>query len=1439
MSTGSGVLDFVIGAVAVAASFFVPGLPAWAASGLFAVGSTYAQMGMQRMRMSQEQEGIKQNVRSTQANLPVVYGTTRIGAKVVDVRQADDADGAFGDLHPEIGAEDVLVRVLAFAVGSENGSGINSISNVQFYGKDENVITTLDGTDMSTTNVQGRFVDYLKYTRLLGADGQTRPASLGTHAGWGTDMKGEGIGSLALFLLWDSNVYRGGIPNVTALVEGNRVYDPRDPTGGPDSDGFVFSNNPALCILDYLTSKRYGAGVAYDARDGGGVEEIDEQSFIDAANYFDEVVNVGGVVNQTRFTMDGWVDTSKKPARNLRDMLSSCRSDLIWQNGQYRLVVRQEATAETFELTEDNIIGEWEWTRLGSTVPNLIEATFVDADSDYQPASVVWPLTGDTTFLDADNGVENRIEVELPFTTDYYTALQIALVTLKEARQDVMVQVTATEAALQLQVGEVVQLTHETPGWTQKEFWVTGISVRPDATVRLMLQEYDVNAYNIETLAARATLPGTDLRDPFQVDAPSALTLTSDSSTAIDTQDGQAIPRILADWTASPDPFLDHYEIEYKLSSASEWDRAPDASKDRTAAVITPVTDGETYDVRVLAVNHLSVRSDKDDAGANASVTAGTQPGLDVRNALDNFREINRTDTEITYGWDAGSAVDTINVYENEQTLPVGTDPWPDVGTTTPDQILDASVTNTYTVTRPPEGSVLYVQFTPVTTDTVYGPNERDIIAAEAGEANSIVSLVVDVDDEDGSAEIRLDVADATVSVRVDYNIGASPAWPTEAEVEAATDIVSISNAEGSLTLPADSVGLGEKLRVRAAPYTAASGLGGDGTATDHGSLASGEDVRTKFRVPKLEITDESEDGTDGSMTVQVNDPDNLADELFYRTKSGSGAWSAWTSKAVDPADGSTHTETVTLEEDHLSFIQFRLDYTLGGSASSDTVTSGGFDKGRIARGFVSPVLDEDAQTASAYAVGDYDTTGWKILASTTESAVSEANVDGAATISGRVLTPTDVGTLASGLQLGDEIFYGAKAIGPDGNGPYIKTSVFMKNIAPTLTVTDESEDGTNGTMDVVVDDPGAQADSLEYRTKSGTDAWSAWTDAVGGGAAPTDGTTYSQSVALQEKHLSFIQFRLTFTLRGETQRVTASSGGFDKGLIPDVTVAPIIQKSGKVSLLAKGDVDTSSVRVLASTNGSLDIAGVEADGDSVLVDDRVITPDEAGDFDLGLSLDDVFYVYAIGYSETGGTGTKSELAKAKARYNTELNAMRVQVAPLPTQWGNAAVNLRLMYEPLSDEVQSFDYEIREYHDGTLYRFVTYTVSPVSGAGREDNTSFWLFDSDASASGIVYTYDVVITPYNATGGGGGTGTAGRSFVIDIGETDDMGVGVKAEDEDNAGVIRIGDRFIAGSGIEMDTDNNQRPRLKTRKTISTGEPGATVEPDGHIWYQVSS
>jgi hypothetical protein len=105
-------------------------------------------------------------------------------------------------------------------------------------------------------------------------------------------------GHTKIYIRFDTSVLESGPPNISAVVKGKKLYDPRTGTT-------VWSANPALAVLDYLTSTDYGLGA-------DRASETSSADFISAANLCDERVLLGSA--PIAFTADPASDALTFPA---------------------------------------------------------------------------------------------------------------------------------------------------------------------------------------------------------------------------------------------------------------------------------------------------------------------------------------------------------------------------------------------------------------------------------------------------------------------------------------------------------------------------------------------------------------------------------------------------------------------------------------------------------------------------------------------------------------------------------------------------------------------------------------------------------------------------------------------------------------------------------------------------------------------------------------------------------------------------------------------------------------------------------------------------------------------------------------------------------------------------------------------------------------------
>jgi len=453
-----------------------------------------------------KQPGMQRNSTGTEVSLPIIYGKAKVGMSIVDERQGSDVN--------------VLALVGAFAIAPEAGSGIEEVTDV-FFNEARALEGPVFGTNSSGNNPQpfdnsvvkspwngnvgsGTYgTDFwLEYFLHSGADDQLVDYALNDEfsTAWGTNAEGVGVAYIVLWLYFNEDIFTNGVENVTMKVRGCKVLDCQSL-----GSAAAYSENPADCIRDYMTSTRYGLGIP--------AAQIDDTSFSTAAAYCDESVTItisGGddVTLDDRFTCNGFLMPDDGPLSNLERLLSSCCGRLVMEGGKYKLIIRKAQSAETFELNRTNIVGDWSFVRTGiDETPNTLVCTYVDSDLNYTPRPITIPEAGaSNAYLTDDNNYAVEARLELPFTESLYMAEMIASQQFLERRADMGCTVVAQREALKLAVGDVVNVNHDTPSWTDQTMWVEAVGLRRDGLVGLALKEYDAAAYTVPTMTVKATL---------------------------------------------------------------------------------------------------------------------------------------------------------------------------------------------------------------------------------------------------------------------------------------------------------------------------------------------------------------------------------------------------------------------------------------------------------------------------------------------------------------------------------------------------------------------------------------------------------------------------------------------------------------------------------------------------------------------------------------------------------------------------------------------------------------------------------------------------------------------------------------------------------------------------------------------------------------------
>ena len=554
------------------------------------------------------ERGILLNKQSNDANIPVVYGERLIGGTRVFM-ETSGTDNTY------------LYMAIVLSEGE-----INSIEEIRVDDKVVTFASSLsDGTEVEVGSGDSNFYkdseSLIRIQPFFGTDGQSASSLLSTLSSWGSNHKLSGLCYLAVRFKWNQDAFTG-IPKVQAKIKGKKVvfYN-----SSLQAQTAAFKTNPAWCLLDYLTNERYGKGIA--------ISEIDLQSFYDASVVAEtQVTPYSGASDINIFDTNVALDTSQKIIDNVREILKGCRGYLPYTEGKYNLIIETTGTA-SITLTEDDIIGGY-----NLSIPtkneryNRVIVGFVNPDRNFQVDEVQFPPIDDSglpsadqhsTMKTADGGFLLEGRFTFKTITSPYQAEEMAEIILRRSREALTLGITVSFDAYDLAIGDIVNITHSSLGFSAKGFRVVGITFNEDFTIGLALVEYQASHYTWATKSQVASTPSTNLPNPFAIQPPASVTLTD---TLIEYNDGTVIVALDVSIGASPDSFIDFYQVEYKLSTDSNFIIYAQGSglNHRVLNVI----DQQTYDVRVKAVNTLGVSSTY--VSAQRTIVGAIEPPSDV-----------------------------------------------------------------------------------------------------------------------------------------------------------------------------------------------------------------------------------------------------------------------------------------------------------------------------------------------------------------------------------------------------------------------------------------------------------------------------------------------------------------------------------------------------------------------------------------------------------------------------------------------------------------------------------------------------------------------------------------------------------------------------------------------------------------------------------------
>lgn len=496
--------------------------------------------------------GLSSTVKSPTQARPILYGRTKTAGTVVYIQTSGD-DSKY------------LHLVLAMA-----GHEIDAYEEI--YIDDE--LAWKVGTVQTKFSTTARF-------NLYTGNQTTADADLVSESNeWTGTCVLNGTAYIYARLEYDVKVYNNGIPNITAIVRGKKVYN-------PVTDVTEWTQNPALCIADYINDSRYGlTGIS-----------IDSTALAESVGVCAQQVDFENESGQTqqhdRYQINGYIDTSEKVSSNIENMLSCMFGEVVYSQGKLHIKAGYYKEP-VLDIDESVIVGDitLQTKQSKRSQYNGVKGVFLSSEENYTLADYPAQLSSAYVLEDGD---PNYLDMTLPFTTDNVRAQRLAKLALGKSRQQRVITVPVNLVGLKIKAGDNIRINNTKLGLTNAIYQVADyeLDFSEQLKVNLVCIETGASLYDWTiadqqdfSVASDVQLWDGSAKPPTNLVATSTTEVLSDGTTSV---------HIDVSWTAPVDVYLDYYVLKFGNSSITTKD---------TYYRINNVDQSGVYDISVTAYNN-------------------------------------------------------------------------------------------------------------------------------------------------------------------------------------------------------------------------------------------------------------------------------------------------------------------------------------------------------------------------------------------------------------------------------------------------------------------------------------------------------------------------------------------------------------------------------------------------------------------------------------------------------------------------------------------------------------------------------------------------------------------------------------------------------------------------------------------------------------------
>ena len=408
---------------------------------------------------------------------------------------------------------------------------------------------------------------------------------------------------------------------------------------------YLYTTNPALLLLDYLCR----AQIAYDkdidkyVRIPYGCDislsKINLQSFIDAANYCDELIEGYDGNMRKRYQCNITIDRTRRQVENVEAILESMNGRLADPASIYTLVL-DKPCEDPDELPILDAFASSESKSLSglslNDKLNEIKIKFIDKDTNYEYNTIT--VSDDVLKAeDQDKVYSQEVELEGIKTKEY--ARQIGTYLLKKARNRLTFNFSTLYTKKWLAPGELVRIQYAPFGFVNKIFRIESIEQYETGLLNMVASEYLESDYNIYDLSISSSAVGTNFTSPFIINPPTNITISQSYGF---NSNKEFVSRVNMSWSLSPNSSVKEFSIDMKSFGIGDWRHL--GTTQSTNYIIENLPPG-LYNLRIKAINNIGRESSY--LEREVEVYKNLAPPPDVQNFI-----IENNNKSVLLSWD-------------------------------------------------------------------------------------------------------------------------------------------------------------------------------------------------------------------------------------------------------------------------------------------------------------------------------------------------------------------------------------------------------------------------------------------------------------------------------------------------------------------------------------------------------------------------------------------------------------------------------------------------------------------------------------------------------------------------------------------------------------------------------------------------------------------